>query len=280
MSLDMRSLKIYIDDSCLKNPGGSGGFAAWLEFPFDWGRPDEHLESRGYVHTTNNRMELRACLFAHEWILEERDELGVDHVQIVSDSKYVHENYERCLSWNQNDWLNMHEREILNVDLWKDLIRLRRKIRGRPRVDLVRVARRSSEITKNVDRDAKAASRAPVYVDSGFQPGKVGRTRNSSKKAATPYPAAGEKVIIYIYRTQVAQRGIQTIRFQTYSAERRDFFDKFWALADDAIGNLLHRGNAFLVQMNEVPENPRIVEIVETLKRQDLIGIPDSGAEE
>jgi len=276
MSLDMRSLKIYIDGSCAKNPGGSGGFAAWLEFPFDWGRPDEHLESRGYFHTTNNRMELRACLFAHEWILEERDELRVSHVQIVSDSKYVHENYNRCLSWYQNDWLSVHEREILNVDLWKDLIRVRRKLRGRPRVDLVRVPRRSSEITKNVDRDAKFASRAPTYVDSGFQPGKIGRARNSSKRAATPYPAASDEVIIYIYRTQVAQRGVQTIRFQTYSEERKDFFEKFWALADDAIGNLLHRGNAFLVRMNDVPENPRIIEIVEALKMKNLIGLSNS----
>jgi ribonuclease HI len=32
---DLRSLKVYVDGSCPKNPGGPGGWCAWLEFPFD-----------------------------------------------------------------------------------------------------------------------------------------------------------------------------------------------------------------------------------------------------
>ena len=41
--------------------------------------------------------------------------------------------------------------------------------------------------------------------------------------------------------------------------------------ADDAIGSSLHRGNVFRVRMNDDPANPRIVEILATLKKSDLI---------
>jgi len=103
VSFDLRALKIYIDGSCRKNPGGSGGFAARIEYPFDLNRPDEPLEYRGFFETSNNRMELTACLFAHEWILDQGDGLGVQHVQVVTDSKYVYENYNRSIGWRETD---------------------------------------------------------------------------------------------------------------------------------------------------------------------------------
>jgi ribonuclease HI len=268
---DMRALKIFIDGSCLKNPGGPGGIALWREYPFDWGRPDEFLESRGYYATTNNRMELRACLFAHEWVLESGEEIGVQHVQVVTDSKYVFENYPRAVWWSQTDWCNSAGREVDNADLWKSVLKARRKIGGRPRVEMILISRRSVELAKYVDRDAKSAARSPQYEDTGFKPGKVGRSRNNDGRAAKPYPAAGEEIVICVYRTQVVRRGVQTIRFQTFSEEKRDFFEKFWARADETIGNSLHRGNAFLVRMNAEASNPRIVEIVSTLVKADLV---------
>ncbi len=273
---DLRSLKIYIDGACPGNVGGPGGFAVWLEFPFDRNKADEFLESRGYFNTTNNRMELRACLFAHEWILDQGIDIGVQHVQIATDSKYVHENYNRAIGWSQNDWRNLYERTIGNGDVWKALLRARRKIGGRPRLEIIKIPRCCSQIAKNVDRDARLAARSPTHTDSGFKPGKIGRARNNDKRAAQPYPACGDKVIVYVYRTQVAGRGVQTVRFQTYSEERRDFFEKFWAQAEDAIGNSLHRGNAFLVRMNNTPENPRIVEILAALEKSDLLRQPGS----
>lgn len=36
-----RALKIYIDGSARKNPGGSSGCAGILRYPDDWNRPDE-----------------------------------------------------------------------------------------------------------------------------------------------------------------------------------------------------------------------------------------------
>lgn len=277
---DLRSLKIYVDGSCLKNPGGPGGWCAWLEFPFDWDRPDQFLESRGYLKTTNNRMEVRACLFAHEWILGDGAEMDVQHVQIATDSRYLCESYVRSVYWAQNDWCNTDGREVLNVDLWKELLRLRRKIAGRPRIEIVKIPRRSCELARSVDDGAKLAAKSPQYTDDGFKEGKVGRSRNNDKKAARLYPAAGEELIILVYKTESNRRGVQTIRFQTYSEGKRDFFDKFSARTDDAIGNSLHRGNVFRVRMNDEPSNPRIVAIIAVLEKSELMLRPSTIASE
>lgn len=269
---DLRSLKIFIDGACPGNKGGPGGFAAWLEFPFDWGRSDEFLESRGYLHTTNNRMELRACLFAHEWILDGCGGHDVQHVQVVTDSNYVHDSYAYSIRWSEDDWRNFYGRTVGNIDLWKALIRIRRKLRGRPRVELVKIPRCSCQIAKYVDRDAKNAAKSPSLADDGYKPGKIGRARNNTGRAAKMYPTAGEDIIVLVYGTKVARRGVQIVKFQTYSEVRRDFFDKFWAYAEDDIANSLHRGNAFLIRMNAAPQNPYIVEIVALLNKADLIG--------
>jgi ribonuclease HI len=271
VSFDLRALKIYIDGSCRRNPGGSGGFAARIEYPLDWNRPDELLEYCGYFRTNSNRMELRACLFAHEWILQQGDELGVQHVQVVTDSKYVYENYNRSIGWSRNAWCNFHERPVDNSDLWKDLLRTRRKLGFPLRVEVKLIAGKSTPITKAVDRAAKTASTLPSRVDRGFQSGKIGRSRSNSGKAARMFPAGGEELVIRVYQTSSVRRDVQKIKFQTFSEEKQDFFDKYMAYAQPVIGNALHRQNVYRVRMNDVPLYPRIEEIVEKLEGSYLV---------
>lgn len=272
VSFDLRALKIYIDGSCLKNPGGSGGFAARLEYPFDWDRPDERLDYCGYFETNNNRMELRACLFAHTWISEQGKDLGVQHVQIVTDSRYVYDNYIRSIGWSRNGWCNFHERPVENPQLWKDLLRIRRKLGFRLRIEVKLIAGKSTPITKAVDRDAKTASSLPTRVDRGFQSGKIGRSKNNSGKAATLYPARGGELVIRIYQT-FAYRKFQKIKFQSFSEEKTDFFDKYVAYAEHRIGNALHRQHVYRVRMNNVSQYPQILAILEEIEEIDLVPV-------
>jgi len=268
LTFDLRALKIFIDGSCLSNPGGGGGFAVRLEFPFDWGQPDKILDSVGFFETTNNRMELLACIFAQEWILEEIEYLvakEVQYVQIVTDSKYVYENYNRSIGWSKNGWRNFQERPLDNTDLWKDLLRTRKKLGGRVRVEVKLIAGKSSPITKSVDREAKIAAANPTKPDHGFQAGKIGRSKNNTGRAAKMFASAGGKLLIRIYKTERVRKNIQKIRFQTFSEERQDFFEKYFAYSDDTIGNMLHRQHKYLVQMNSLPKYPCIEEICEEI---------------
>ena len=71
-------IKIYTDGAARGNPG-RGGYGALLI----WGNVKKEL-SQGYIHTTNNRMELMAVIAALEALKKEN--LQID---IYSDSKYV-----------------------------------------------------------------------------------------------------------------------------------------------------------------------------------------------
>jgi ribonuclease HI len=67
VAFDPHAVKIYVDGNCWDNPGGNGGFAVRVEYGSNSDREDRLVEYRGYFETNNNRMELRACIFAHEW---------------------------------------------------------------------------------------------------------------------------------------------------------------------------------------------------------------------
>ena len=71
-------IKIYTDGAARGNPG-RGGYGVVLI----WGKVKKEL-SQGYLHTTNNRMELMAVIAALEALKKEN--LQID---IYSDSKYV-----------------------------------------------------------------------------------------------------------------------------------------------------------------------------------------------
>jgi ribonuclease HI len=90
---------IYTDGSCLKNPGGPGGYAAVIY------RGDELIEelSGGDVVTTNNRMELMAVIVGLHAVREQ------SVITLYSDSQYV-------IKTLTQGWKRMK-----NVDLWTRL---------------------------------------------------------------------------------------------------------------------------------------------------------------
>ena len=73
-----KGISIYTDGAARGNPG-RGGYGAILI----WGNVKKEL-SQGYLHTTNNRMELMAVIAALEAL--KKTDLQID---IYSDSKYV-----------------------------------------------------------------------------------------------------------------------------------------------------------------------------------------------
>jgi ribonuclease HI len=145
MSFDPHALKIYTDGSCFNNPGGNGGFAAIVEYPDDHSRDNEQLEEVGFHETTNNRMELRACVWAHKWANEHAASLKINRVQIVTDSQYVHNFWRTASYWKRNGWRLADGRPAENDDLWKELLSIRSKLHVR--IDIEWIKGKKSEIT-------------------------------------------------------------------------------------------------------------------------------------
>lgn len=112
--LDAGKVVIYTDGSSFGNPG-KGGYGAVMR----QGTQRKEL-SAGYFETTNNRMELMACIAALQELKQRSD------VVLFSDSKYIVDaiNKGTAERWRANRWLKSDRKTIANIDLWKKLLGL------------------------------------------------------------------------------------------------------------------------------------------------------------
>lgn len=110
----MEQVEIYTDGACLGNPG-RGGYGTIMVFEKDC------IElSGGYRYTTNNRMELMACIVGLE---------ALDHeyaVTVYSDSKYLVDSMSKgwAMKWRANNWKRSGGTRAENVELWERLLTL------------------------------------------------------------------------------------------------------------------------------------------------------------
>ena len=105
---------IHTDGSCLRNPGGPGGWAAVIETTAT-GAVEE--KSGGDPETTNNRMELTAALMALSAVPE-----GA-RVTLYTDSQYLKNAFTKFWlpAWKKRGWKKADGEPVLNQDLWVQL---------------------------------------------------------------------------------------------------------------------------------------------------------------
>lgn len=106
---------IYTDGGAMNNPG-PGGFGAVLI-----SANGEKEICAGYRHTTNNRMELMACIVALQYVEE-----GCRSITLYSDSSYVVNGIAKgwAKKWRRNGWIKSDKKAVLNQDLWEELLLL------------------------------------------------------------------------------------------------------------------------------------------------------------
>jgi ribonuclease HI len=114
---------VYTDGGAINNPG-PGGYGIVLTYGKKCGRKlaDTTRElSGGFRLTTNNRMELMACIVA----LRELDK-GDIPVTLFSDSSYVVNGMRKgwAKKWQKNGWLKADKKPVMNQDLWAELLKL------------------------------------------------------------------------------------------------------------------------------------------------------------
>jgi ribonuclease HI len=104
---------IYTDGACLGNPG-PGGYGVVLLHG-----KDRKEFSRGFRLTTNNRMEMLACIVGLQ-ALE-----GQCAVTLYSDSQYVINSMNKgwAQRWKKNRWKRNGE-NVPNADLWEKMLGL------------------------------------------------------------------------------------------------------------------------------------------------------------
>ena len=109
----MSIVTIYTDGACRGNPG-PGGWGALLIF----GENEKEIFG-GETETTNNRMELCACI-------EALDQLSRRcRVRVFTDSTYVKDGIQSWLrNWKRNNWKTAAKKPVKNRDLWEKLDQL------------------------------------------------------------------------------------------------------------------------------------------------------------
>ncbi len=108
------TIMIYTDGGCLKNPGPGGYGAIIVE-------GDRRIElSGGFRLTTNNRMELTACIAALKALNAPSD------VILHSDSRYVVNGMGKgwARRWRAKNWMRTKSEAAENSDLWEQLLAL------------------------------------------------------------------------------------------------------------------------------------------------------------
>ncbi len=248
--MDFDALKIYIDGSALKNPG-PGGLAAIIEFPISLDLENKNIFKVGYYKTTNQRMELRACIEALGWIIKNSEKINANRIIIVTDSSYVCDNRKNAPYWRKNKWRNRENRPIMNADLWKRFISVRDRVNVR--TEIIWKRGKSTEELKAADKLAKEAAKHPTKTDFGFSVGKV--LREPLQGVSNMFFAKGQKLIIKIYRKQPVKRETK-ISFTNNG-------QKFYAYVDIKKASKLHRGHSYEVLFNDNPKYPIIIEIIE-----------------
>lgn len=110
----MKSVTIYTDGACSKNPG-PGGWGVVLMY----GAHRKEL-SGSEPDTTNNRMELLAAIMGLSALNQPCK------VDIFTDSAYLYNGFNSgwLYNWKRNGWRTANKRPVENKDLWEELDRL------------------------------------------------------------------------------------------------------------------------------------------------------------
>ena len=110
----MKTVEIFTDGACSGNPG-PGGWGAILRY-----QGNEKELSGGEAHTTNNRMELTACIESLKALKEPCN------VVLTTDSQYVVNGITKgwAEGWRQNGWRKSDKKPAVNPALWEQLLDL------------------------------------------------------------------------------------------------------------------------------------------------------------
>ena len=123
MGMSIKKVIAFTDGSSLGNPG-PGGFGAVII-------ADDTVTELGgrEKHTTNNRMELVAAIEALKFPSDARGQMS--KVIIYTDSSYVINGITKwAQGWEQNGWKTKMKQDVLNRDLWEELLSQTRKIKS------------------------------------------------------------------------------------------------------------------------------------------------------
>lgn len=250
------SLSIYTDGSSLQSPRSGGIGIRFVLIDASGNEVIQDFSFPGYKNATNNQMELQACIMGLKEAMRLQLTSGVSKIVVHTDSLYVVENCPKAIfEWPKTKWQTRSGRPVLNADLWKELVRLMKKIRMRVEFKWVRGHSKSVH-NKAVDRLARQSAMLPTK-----QPLSVVQVRRKLSADSVDLGSVkmlGQRMNIRIITAEYLR--IQKLHKYKYEVTARA--NRFFGCVDIIFSEIpLKAGHTYHVSVNDDTENPRILKL-------------------
>jgi ribonuclease HI len=252
---------IYPDGSQKPKPrrGGIGIVLCWTN---EEGHEEEHWESPpGYRGVTIPQMELKALIEGLKLLLK-KPPIVAPHlyrkVRIYADANYVVENHDRAkFQWSQNKWRNRAGAPIENGDLWRELIKVEKKLGLR--VEVMKVeGHGKNPHNQRADQLAKASAEMPQKPP--LVPSLVRRKQSTKRLHGGTVPFEAQEMTIHVHKGEF-MRPQRVNQFEFTVKTPGPLFEEVGlATADPNIN--IREGHTYRVRLNDDEGNPEIVEVL------------------
>jgi ribonuclease HI len=253
---DENVLNIYTDGSSKAKPrrGGIG-----IRFVYIDGSGNEAFEdftSLGFQSATSNEMELTACIVALKNIDKYLQLQEFKKIIIFTDSAYIVNNiYNAKYIWPKKKWVKSGGAPVLNVPLWKDLIKYIGKT-GK-RVEFKKVQGHSTDL-HNIAVDKQAKQSASIPHNKPISVHIVRRKTSSKHTQSGSIKPLGQKISLrivdgtYLREQKHYRYRCEVVTKRSPYVGNIDFICSY---------EILKEGHTYFVMMNTSIENPWIVKV-------------------
>lgn len=250
-------LYAYTDGSSQKKPRKGGMGIRYIYLDNQEKEIIIDCPADGYKGATNNQMELNACVEALKHLACLDPNIKYYSIEIRTDLKYVVNNlYYAKYIWPKQKWLNKYGKPILNIEIWKDLLRWIPKCKCK--VDFVWVKGHKNDEHNNAadvmaDISARGVQKPPLSVVT------VRRKTSLQKTKIGSVQPQGQRLSIRIISSESLRRqNIIKYRYEVISRGSMYFENVDFAYSD----LILRDGHSYIVSFNKEPKNPRILKLI------------------
>ena len=262
------AINIYTDGSSFSHPR-LGGIGIHIVIVNEEGLEEvEDISPSGFAGATNNEMELYACIEGIKQAMRHSAFNNFGHIAIHTDSLYVIDNYNNAIySWPRNKWYNNQGKPVENADLWRELIRMLKKVnKCRKKVKFHWVEGHSKD-KHNKAADKLARESAKNAINPPLSVVKARRKRSSKSVEPGCVPMLNQRISIRI----ITEEYLRVQKLMKYRYEVISKSSPYFGNIDIAYAKLeimLNATHCYSVRFNDNTNNPRIVKMFRELPKK------------
>jgi ribonuclease HI len=257
------ALNIYTDGSSFSGPR-RGGIGIRFITVDDLGHEVvNNIEVPGYKGSTNNQMELYACVAALKEARDYYDLRSFNGIEIFTDSQYLADNYLVAMfTWPGNKWRNRDGRPIANADIWRELVKLIKKVSPlRVNIHWVK-GHGKDEHNRAVDKLAKKSAKNPLNPPLTLVT--VRRKQTDKSVEIGSVEMRGQRLRVRIITSEY----LRVQKLVKYKYEVLSKGSKYTGNVDVIFSDKdMRAGHHYEVVVNKEPRNPRITRVLRELER-------------